>query len=204
LRNRRVPITGVHGGESLPKPLPGDRVSLRRHAEAPSRALVQRLASSDRPPRYEHCDLTDVRQLRATIAAIEADFGSIEVLVNNAANDDRHALVDVTPEYWDDRIAVNLRHMFFCSQAVVPGMKKAGGGVILNFGSISGVALLDVSSARPRGRHRRHDARDDARPPRSTSVSTPSSRAACALYRIPSASADEQRASSTSNASSGA
>jgi len=149
LRDRRVLITGGGSGigESLVEAFArqGSRVVFIDIAEVPSRALVHRLAGSDRPPRYEHCDLTDVRQLRATIAAIEADFGSIEVLVNNAANDDRHALGDVTPEYWDDRIAVNLRHMFFCSQAVVPGMKKAGGGVILNFGSISWhVALPDI------------------------------------------------------------
>jgi NAD(P)-dependent dehydrogenase (short-subunit alcohol dehydrogenase family) len=149
LRNRRVLITGGGSGigESLVEAFArqGSRVVFVDIAEASSRALVHRLSSADRPPRYEHCDLTDVSQLRATIAAIEADLGSIDVLVNNAANDDRHALGDVTPEYWDDRIAVNLRHLFFCSQAVVPGMKKAGGGVILNFGSISWhVALPDI------------------------------------------------------------
>ena len=149
LRNRRVLITGGGSGigESLVEAFArqGSRVAFVDIAEAPSRALVHRLASVQRVPRYEPCDLTDVKQLRATIAAIEADFGSIDVLVNNAANDDRHALVDVTPEYWNDRIAVNLRHLFFCSQAVVSGMKKAGGGVILNFGSISWhVALPDI------------------------------------------------------------
>jgi NAD(P)-dependent dehydrogenase (short-subunit alcohol dehydrogenase family) len=70
-------------------------------------------------------------------AQIEREHGAIEVLVNNAANDHRHDVADVTPQYWDNSLAVNLRHQFFCAQAVAPGMKAAGTGVILNFGSIS-------------------------------------------------------------------
>jgi NAD(P)-dependent dehydrogenase (short-subunit alcohol dehydrogenase family) len=61
----------------------------------------------------------------------------VQVLLNNAANDNRHDVKDVTPQYWDERMAVNLRHQYFCAQAVAPGMKAAGGGVVLNFGSIS-------------------------------------------------------------------
>ena len=64
-------------------------------------------------------------------------IGPVDVLVNNAGNDDRHRLDEVTPAYFDDRIAVNLRHMIFCAQAVVDGMKASGGGAIINFGSIS-------------------------------------------------------------------
>jgi NAD(P)-dependent dehydrogenase (short-subunit alcohol dehydrogenase family) len=149
LRDRRVLITG--GGSGIGASVveafarQGSRVAFVDIADEPSKALVQRLSESALKPRFEHCDLKDVGTLRRVIAEIEADFGWFDVLVNNAANDDRHALPDVTPEYWDDRIAVNLRHLFFCAQAVVPGMKKAGGGVILNFGSISWhVALPDI------------------------------------------------------------
>ena len=71
------------------------------------------------------------------MAAFFDKLGTVDVLINNAANDDRHTLDDVTPAYWDDRIAVNLRHMLFCIKGVVPGMKKNGGGAIVNFGSIS-------------------------------------------------------------------
>jgi NAD(P)-dependent dehydrogenase (short-subunit alcohol dehydrogenase family) len=70
-------------------------------------------------------------------AQIEKEQGATEVLINNAANDNRHNVPDVTAQYWDDSLAVNLRHQFFCAQAVTQGMKAAGGGVILNFGSIS-------------------------------------------------------------------
>lgn len=83
------------------------------------------------------CDIKDVKAYRAALAEIAAQQGPITVLVNNAAHDERHKLEDVTPEFWDDRIAVNLRHAFFAIQAVVPGMKKAGGGSIVNFSSIS-------------------------------------------------------------------
>jgi D-xylose 1-dehydrogenase len=83
------------------------------------------------------CDIKDVKAYQAALAEIAAKQGPITVLVNNAAHDERHKLEDVTPEFWDDRIAVNLRHAFFAIQAVVPGMKRAGGGSIINFSSIS-------------------------------------------------------------------
>jgi D-xylose 1-dehydrogenase len=83
------------------------------------------------------CDIKDVKAYQAAIAEMASKLGPITVLVNNAAHDERHKLEDVTPEFWDDRIAVNLRHAFFAIQAVVPGMKKAGGGSIVNFSSIS-------------------------------------------------------------------
>ena len=78
-----------------------------------------------------------IAALRAAIAQVEARLGAVRVLVNNAAHDERHAIEAVTPEYWDDRFAVNLRHQFFATQAVVPGMAAAGGGSIINFGSTS-------------------------------------------------------------------
>ena len=86
---------------------------------------------------YEVCDLRDIDALRNAIAALAGRLGDAAVLVNNAARDDRHDWKDVTPEYWDERQATNLRHMFFAIQAVAPGMIKAGGGSIINFGSNS-------------------------------------------------------------------
>lgn len=89
------------------------------------------------PGRFHLCDLRDPAALGAAIAAITDDLGGIDILINNAASDDRHSVDEVTPAYWDERMATNLRHLFFAAQAVVPGMRAAGGGVIINFGSIS-------------------------------------------------------------------
>jgi NAD(P)-dependent dehydrogenase (short-subunit alcohol dehydrogenase family) len=90
---------------------------------------------------YRHCDLKDVTALQATIAEVAQRLGPITVLVNNAANDQRHKFEDVTVEYWDERLATNLRHQFFAIQAVAPMMRAAGGGSIINFGSVSWHAL---------------------------------------------------------------
>jgi len=87
--------------------------------------------------RYVHADLTDIAELRAAVAEVRAALGPITILVNNAAHDERHRTEDVTPEYWDGRVAVNLRHQFFAAQAVLGDMKAAGGGAIINFGSVS-------------------------------------------------------------------
>lgn len=97
-----------------------------------SRALAERVGA-----RYVEKDLLDVTATQQAIAKLEAAGGAFDVLVNNAANDDRHSIEDVTEEYWDNRLGVNLKHMFFCSQAVIPGMRSKGGGVIVNLGSIS-------------------------------------------------------------------
>jgi D-xylose 1-dehydrogenase len=103
-----------------------------------SNALCTRIGEAGaRAPRYVRCDLRDVAALQAIIAQVGADQGPITALVNNAANDDRHRVLDVTLDYWNDRIAVNLRHQFFAAQAVRPQMRAAGGGSIVNFGSIS-------------------------------------------------------------------
>ncbi len=83
------------------------------------------------------CDLRDVGALRGAVAEIRAALGPVDVLINNAAHDERHATLDVTPEYWDDRIAVNLRHQFFAAQAVIPDMQAKKAGAIVNFGSVS-------------------------------------------------------------------
>lgn len=86
---------------------------------------------------FEPCDLRDIAALRNAIRAAEARIGAVAVLVNNAARDDRHRIEDVTPEYWDERMATNLRHQFFAAQAVAPGMIAARAGSIINFGSVS-------------------------------------------------------------------
>ena len=86
---------------------------------------------------YELCDLCDIEALRAGITALAERHGPATVLANNAARDDRHKWQDVTPEYWDERQATNIRHMFFAIQAVAPGMIAAGGGSIVNLGSNS-------------------------------------------------------------------
>jgi NAD(P)-dependent dehydrogenase (short-subunit alcohol dehydrogenase family) len=96
-------------------------------------ALAGRLTAAGGKVRFERLDLTDLAALERFFAAA----GAVDVLVNNAANDDRHALRDVTPAYWDERMAVNLRHMLFAARAVVPAMKAGGGGAIVNMGSIS-------------------------------------------------------------------
>ena len=81
--------------------------------------------------------MRDIAAYQAAIAEMAGRLGPVTVLINNAARDDRHTLEEVTPAYWDERIAVNLRHQFFAIQAIAPGMKKAGGGSIVNFSSVS-------------------------------------------------------------------
>ena len=86
---------------------------------------------------FETCDLRDIAAMQAALDRLKAKLGPAHVLVNNAARDDRHDWRDVTPEYWDERIATNLRHMFFAIQSVAPGMIELGGGSIINMGSNS-------------------------------------------------------------------
>jgi NAD(P)-dependent dehydrogenase (short-subunit alcohol dehydrogenase family) len=88
-------------------------------------------------PLYLHCDLTDVAALRGAVAEVERRFGAVRALVNNAAVDDRHELAAVEPEDWERLMSGNLRHQFFASQAVAAGMATAGGGAIVNFGSVT-------------------------------------------------------------------
>jgi NAD(P)-dependent dehydrogenase (short-subunit alcohol dehydrogenase family) len=88
-------------------------------------------------PLFLPCDLTDIAALRDAIKAAAMQFGPIQVLLNNAANDRRHKVEEITPEIWDASVAVNIRHQFFAAQAVLEGMRKLGGGSIINFGSVS-------------------------------------------------------------------
>ncbi|MEO7761975.1 MAG: SDR family oxidoreductase [Casimicrobiaceae bacterium] len=102
-----------------------------------STKLVARLAHTSGAPLYKHCDITDVDAVRKAVAEVESALGPIQVLVNNAARDDRKEFFDITPEFWDRAMAVNVRHQFFVAQAVAKGMIAAGGGAIINMGSIS-------------------------------------------------------------------
>ena len=106
--------------------------------EAASRALLERVErESGNKPLFIPTDIRDIKALQAAIEQIRTELGDIAVVVNNAANDQRHAVEEVTVDYWDERMAVNLRPMFFTAQAVLPHMKRLGGGSIINFGSIS-------------------------------------------------------------------
>jgi NAD(P)-dependent dehydrogenase (short-subunit alcohol dehydrogenase family) len=137
LKGKRVVVTG--GGSGIGAGLvkgfvnQGAEVIFLDVSEEASRALAAELSDAPIPPVFRRCDLTDLDAL----ALVFEGIGPVDVLVNNAANDDRHRIADVTPAYWDNRMAVNLRHQFFCAQAVTPGMKARGGGAIINFGSIS-------------------------------------------------------------------
>ncbi|QGY02636.1 SDR family oxidoreductase [Methylobacterium mesophilicum SR1.6/6] len=142
LRGKRVLITGgasgIGAGLVEAFVAQGAHVAFCDIAVDAAEALVARhLPEAGTPPLFRRCDLTDVEAVRALVDEAEAALGGLDILVNNAGNDDRHRLAEVTPAYWDDRIAVNLRHLFFAAQAAVPAMRRAGGGVILNFGSIS-------------------------------------------------------------------
>jgi D-xylose 1-dehydrogenase len=142
LRERVVLITG--GGSGIGASMvehfahQGARVAFLDVAEDASKALVDGLAGKvEHAPIFIPCDLTDIHALRLAIQKAEASPGPVEVLVNNAANDERHAWEETTPEYWDNMMAVNLRHHFFAIQAVARGMKARGQGSIINMSSIS-------------------------------------------------------------------
>ena len=142
LRDRVVFVTGGASGigaeEVTQFARQGARVAFVDIAGDAAAALCGALRDGGFPePFYQHCDLTDIEALRSAIAAVGRRLGPVTVLVNNAANDQRHAWQDVTQAFWDERMATNLRHQFFAIQAVAPMMKAAGGGSIVNFGSIS-------------------------------------------------------------------
>jgi D-xylose 1-dehydrogenase len=99
--------------------------------------LARELSDQDLSAHFLNVDLTDIAALRAGVAEARKAHGPVNVLVNNAAHDERHPTEEMTPEYWDDRIAVNLKHQFFAAQAVLPDMKAANAGAIINFGSVS-------------------------------------------------------------------
>ena len=142
LKDRAVFISG--GGSGIGASIvehfaaQGAKVGFVDIDEAASKALGAKIAAVGHPePLFARCDVRDIPAYQAAITGMAARLGPFTVLINNAARDDRHSLEEVTPAYWDERIAVNLRHQFFAIQAVAPGMKKAGGGAIVNFSSVS-------------------------------------------------------------------
>ncbi|MGE0723923.1 MAG: SDR family NAD(P)-dependent oxidoreductase [Alphaproteobacteria bacterium] len=145
LKDRAVLVTGGASGigASIVEHFvaQGSRVAFIDIDAAAGEMLADRLAAQGPPPTFLRADLRDIDALRAAVADAAEAVGPIRVLVNNAARDDRHRIEDVTPEYWDERMATNLRHQFFCAQAVAQAMAAAGGGSIVNFGSISWMGM---------------------------------------------------------------
>jgi NAD(P)-dependent dehydrogenase (short-subunit alcohol dehydrogenase family) len=140
LRDKVVLVTGGGSGigEAIVRRFVGQgcRTAFIDIQKPASEALVADLAGQG-AVHFEHADLADTAALRTAIDRIRAAFGPVDVLVNNAAHDQRHATLEVTPEYWDDRISVNLKHQFFAAQAVLPDMMAKRNGSIINFGSTS-------------------------------------------------------------------
>jgi len=153
LAGRRVVITG--GGSGIGEGLveafarQGAETIFVDILEKESTELVGRLKDAPIKPVFRQVDLRDLTALGDFLTSL----GGIDVLINNAGNDDRHTLKDITPAYWDDRMAVNLRHMLFAAKAVAAGMKARDGGAIINFGSISwhlglpGLLLYETAKA---------------------------------------------------------
>jgi NAD(P)-dependent dehydrogenase (short-subunit alcohol dehydrogenase family) len=116
----------------------GSRVTFLDVQDEAAQQLVDSLASEGCPkPIYIHCDITDLGALKAAVDQVLATHATVDVLVNNAANDQRHSIEEVTPEFWEHSLATNLRPHFFTMQAVLPAMRKAGRGSIINMSSIS-------------------------------------------------------------------
>ena len=139
LNNKVVLVTGGGSGigESITRSFikQGAKVAFLDFNEKDSIKLIKDLNTDNL--HFEFCDLRDIEQLKNSIKKISSKFGPIHILVNNAARDDRHSLESVTSEYFDERIATNLKHQLFASQAVVSDMEKNGGGAIINMGSTS-------------------------------------------------------------------
>jgi D-xylose 1-dehydrogenase len=142
LKGKGVLVTG--GGSGIGAQIvrrfseQGARTAFLDFSSEPSRALVAEIeAAGHGTPLFLECDLRDIEALRRAVTTAAGAVSPITALVNNAARDDRHAWDTVTPEYWDERFATNLRHQFFAAQAVQPSMKAAGGGSIVNMGSTS-------------------------------------------------------------------
>ena len=140
LKGRSVFITG--GGSGIGAALTeaflrqGAKVAFCQRSDATAFCDAMEAATGNRPL-FLTCDISVVDQLQQTLAAAARAHGPITVLVNNAANDQRHDTLSTDPTFWDWSMAVNLRSYFFACQAVIPGMQAAGGGSIINFSSIS-------------------------------------------------------------------
>lgn len=142
LRDRAVFISGGSSGigAELVRAFArqGARVAFCGTRPDGGRVLSDELAAAGLPaPRYAACDVRDTEAYQALLHETMAALGPIRVLVNNAGRDERHAMEDVTPAFWDERLALNLKHYFFAIQAVAPAMAAAGGGSVINMGSVS-------------------------------------------------------------------
>jgi D-xylose 1-dehydrogenase len=116
----------------------GARVAFCGTKPEGGQALIDEvLAAGHFRPWYAAVDVRDTAAYQAALARLIAEAGPVQVLVNNAGRDDRHRMEDVTPEFWDDRLSLNLKHYFFAIQSVAPGMAAAGGGAVINMGSVS-------------------------------------------------------------------
>ena len=141
LKDRTVLITGGGSGigAAFVEAFVGQesQVAFFDIQEGSSLELVQKLATVNQEPLFVKCDVTDINALKKAVAEVENKLGAVRVLINNAANDERHEPEDVTLEYWEQRLRLNLSHHFFAAQAVKPAMAEAGGGSIINMGSCS-------------------------------------------------------------------
>ena len=142
LRDRVVVVTGGASGigEAIVEAfaMQNSRVAFLDIQDEAAGLLIDRIAAAGfTPPVYFHCDLCDTAAIKTSVKDILQRFHTIDVLVNNAGNDSRHSIEEVTPESWDQAMAVNLKHQFFMAQAVIPSMRRAGQGSIINMSSIS-------------------------------------------------------------------
>ena len=142
LKGRTVLVTGgaTGIGESMVRHFArqGSKVAFLDIQDEPAEALVDAIGAEGCPrPEYIRCDVTDIPALQAAVSHLLASHGKVDVLVNNAANDQRHAFEEVTPEYWDQCVGLNLKPYFFAAQAVLPGMASAGRGSVINMSSIA-------------------------------------------------------------------
>jgi len=142
LRGRRVLITGgaTGIGESFVTRFAeqGAQIAFLDIQDEAAAKLSAQIAAEGHPhPIYHHCDLTDLDAVRNAVARSIDELGGLDILINNACNDQRHTIEQVTPELWDRLMAVNLRHQFFITQAAIPALKRSGSGSIINMSSIA-------------------------------------------------------------------
>ena len=141
LRGKRVIVSG--GGSGIGAGLveafaqQGAKVGFVDIQRETSEKLCKDLENCDHAPVFRHCDITDTDGYIATLGELIGELGGCDILLNNAANDERHDAADISRADWDKSMGVNLKHLFFAAQTAIPEMVKAGGGSIVNFGSIS-------------------------------------------------------------------